>query len=295
MFTLQQLKCFCALARELHYTRAAESLHITQPTLSYAIGELQKEIGAPLFKKEGNQTELTEYGIAFLPHAERTLAAAHDGKRKIEDMLESDSGNISLGYIYSVSFNFLPAIVSRFQEEERNRNVSFHFYQGIKDQLLTKLREGTIDLVIASAPDAKPIRSARLFRQELFLVVPKDHPLAKEASVSLEELKNEKFIFDKPTSGLRIALDKIFDDTGIKPEIAYEVEECNAMVAFVSTRQGVAVMPKIPLMKTYDVEVVRITDPTPFRYINLLWNEDMPMSPIVERFKENILSLEKTN
>lgn len=290
MFTLQQLKCFCALAKELHYTRAAESLHITQPTLSYAINELQKEVGAALFQKEGNKTELTEYGAAFLPHAEQILAAAREGKRKIEDMLEIENGSIALGYIYSVSFNFLPAMVSGFQRKEENRDVSFHFFQGIKDQLLGRLKEGTIDLAFASAPEEKRMKSVQLFNQELFLVVPRGHHLAKKGTISFAELKNEEFILDKQTSGLRIALDQIFSDVGIKPKIAYEVDECNAMVAFVSSRQGIAIMPKIPLMHTYDVEVVGITDPSPCRNISLLWNEEKPLSRTAERFKDYILT-----
>lgn len=290
LFTLQQLKCFCTLAKELHYTKAAESLHITQPTLSYAISELQKEIGAVLFQKEGNRTELTEYGVAFLPYAEKTIAIALEGKRKIENMVGSVSGSIGLGYIYSVSFDFLPAVISGFQKEERNRNTSFQFFQGIKDQLIRKLTDGTIDLAIANAPDTKTIRSAQLFKQNLFLVVPKGHRLAREDSVSLSELENEAFILDKQTSGLRVSLDQIFSAIGIKPKIAYEVEECNAMVAFVSTRQGIAIMPRIPLMDTYDVSVVKISDPSPFRYISLLWNEERPMSSVAKRFKEHILS-----
>jgi DNA-binding transcriptional LysR family regulator len=92
MVTLQQLKYFCTLARELHFTRAAEALHITQPTLSYAIVELQKEVGADLFQKEGNKTVLTNYGIAFLPYAEKALAVVEEGKTAVENMLGDYSG-----------------------------------------------------------------------------------------------------------------------------------------------------------------------------------------------------------
>jgi len=73
MVTLQQLRYFSILADILHFTKASEILHITQPTLSYAINELQKELGVPLFERTGNQLSLTRYGSTFLPYANKAL------------------------------------------------------------------------------------------------------------------------------------------------------------------------------------------------------------------------------
>ena len=120
--TLQQLVYFCTLADILHYTKAAAALHIAQPTLSYAIAELQRELGVPLFEKRGSKTALTSFGAAFLPYASRSLEAIEEGQKTLAAMLSLDKETINLGYIYSVSFDFLPKIISEFQKEELNKD-----------------------------------------------------------------------------------------------------------------------------------------------------------------------------
>lgn len=289
MITLQQLKYFCTLARELHFTRASDILHITQPTLSYAIAELQKEIGVALFEKEGNKTILTKYGSAYLGFAEKVLSIVEEGEKTVKRMLGADGGIVRVGYIYSVSFDYLPNIVSRFQVDKNDPNISFQFFQGIRDQIIHKLNDGILDLGFASATNIKSMQSVPLFRQELFLVVPKDHPFSEREAVTLIEVKDEPFILDKQTSGLRGTTDLIFKEAGISPKIAYEVEECNAMAAFVGSKQGIAIMPKIPLLNTSDLSVIKISSPFLFRDINLLWKENKALNPVAEEFKNYVL------
>ncbi len=215
MVTLQQLRYFSILADVLHFTKASEILHITQPTLSYAINELQKDLGVPLFERTGNQLSLTRYGSTLLPYANKALETVNLGLRSIEQMLGSAPSTINLGYIYSVSTDLLPSMVSRFQDLDENRNISFHFFQGVKDQILNKIQDGSLDLAFACVTDEKNVKSIPLFTQELFLVVPKDHPLSRETSVTLEQVKDESFIIAQPEAGFVCLLERIFETIGL--------------------------------------------------------------------------------
>ena len=96
--TLQQLRYFCVTAEVLHYTRAAELLYISQPSLSYALSRLEKELNMPLFEKRGKQVALTTYGAEFLPYAKRALSELSKGQERLKELRAPSAGIINLGY-----------------------------------------------------------------------------------------------------------------------------------------------------------------------------------------------------
>ena len=230
--TLQQLSYFCVLADILHFTKASEQLHVTQPSLSYSIAKLEKDMGVPLFRKTGKKLALTQYGEVFLPYARQALETLEFGARKVESLRAPAQGSINLGYVYSVSYDFFPTLISNFMSIDGNREVTFQFTQGVKDDLLQKLAAGHLDLAIAGSYDAPGVQKATLLSQEIYLIMPKTNPLSARETLSISELRGQTFIFPKPCSGLREVLDRAFAEAGVIPHIAFEAEECNAMAAF---------------------------------------------------------------
>ena len=109
--TLAQLQYFQALAHILHYTRTAEELHIAQPSLSYSINELEKELGVKLFNKEDRKITLTMYGEQFLPYVESALATINDGTEALRQMSGSAMQIIRLGYFHSISASLIGALL----------------------------------------------------------------------------------------------------------------------------------------------------------------------------------------
>src|SRR5690554_2402768 len=197
--TLQQLRYFVETARTLHFTKAAENLNISQPSLSYAISQLSKKLGVPLFKKKGINVSLTEYGEAFLPYAESALNILAQGEAQLNRMHNSSNGNINLGYIYTVSFDAIPQLIDKFYIYKGNRNISFSFQVNMTDLLIKKLIEGSLDVVMAPSTEVMDecIVSIPIFEQELYLVVYNNHPLANRTSVTVDDFKNDKFIMIK--------------------------------------------------------------------------------------------------
>ncbi len=285
--TLQQLKYFCVMAETLHYTEAAQKLYISQSSLSYALSKLEEELDAPLFEKRGKQTVLSKYGQGFLPYATQALDAVDAGVRHMSQMLQSNSV-INLGYIYSLSFNYLPKVIKGFRTQPGNSAVSFKFFQGLSSVIMQKLKRGELDLALSVEKGDETISAMPVHLQELYLVVPNNHPLAAHKSVTVDDMREETFVGITSSSGLHKHLNSIFDSLGFTRKIAFEAEECNSMASFVSAGFGVAVMPEIPSFQSYRVKAIPIADERFCRQIYLLWSKEHFSSPAIEHFKNFI-------
>ena len=124
---LSQLKYFVTLARLEHYTKAAEELEISQPSLSYAMTMLEQELGTKLFQKKGRNIVLTKYGKFFLDYVEQSLQTLELGVRKTKSMTGQTKGRIDLAYIYTLGSEFVPRIVGDFLRSHEELDIQFHF------------------------------------------------------------------------------------------------------------------------------------------------------------------------
>ncbi|NLY36235.1 MAG: LysR family transcriptional regulator [Tissierellia bacterium] len=290
--TLQQLIYFVKMSNTLHYTNAAEQLNISQPSLSYSIGELSRELGVPLFEKNGKTISLSEYGEAFLPYVESALNILQQGEAQLVTMKNPSSGNINLGYIYSVSFDAIPYLIDQFYTYQGNNNIHFNFQVNITNTLIEKLLDGRLDVILAPLPEVanENIESIPFFKQELFLVVYNDHPLAIKKSVKPEDIGNEKFIAINKRTDLFLQTDALFRSHNLVPEIEFVVDECNSMAAFVGSKLGITIMPKIPSLSSYNVTAIPFEGSPLTRTIYLHWNTRKQMSPALNSFLEHYKS-----
>ncbi|MDY0257210.1 LysR family transcriptional regulator [Gudongella oleilytica] len=284
--TLQQLKYFVEMSYMLHYTKAAEELNISQPSLSYALNQLSEELGAPLFKKDGKKVYLTEFGEAFLPYAESALNILSQGEQHIKKMLNPTAGIINLGYIYSVSFDAVPSLIDEFYVYQGNRNIHFNFQVNMTHILRDKLMDGSLDVVLAPMPESPSdhIDYLPIFKQELFLVVYNSHPLAGRTSITVEDFKDDKLVMINRKTNLYIETENMFKRHNIMPDVAFTVDECNSMAAFVGAQLGIAVMPNIPSLENYKVTAIPFEGRTMNRTICLIWNKKRQLSPAMKSF-----------
>ena len=254
--TLQQLRYFCVTAEVLHYTRAADLLYISQPSLSYALSKLEKELGMPLFQKQGKQITLTRYGEEFLPYAKRALAELSKGQDRLKELRTPGAGIINLGYIYSVSFSVLPSFVDRFYAHFGSRQTAFRFHQGMAGILIEQLLNGSLDLLIAGKPDIDSIEYLPVARQELFLAVPASHRLAEQSSVRLSDIADEQFISITHDAIIYRELADKFKKAGFIPNIVFEADEYSSIAASVTTGAGVAIVPKLPILDNFNLRMI---------------------------------------
>lgn len=144
---LYHLRYFVQLAHTRHYTRAAEQLCITQPSLSHAISQLENELGLPLFEKTGRNTELTRFGEQFLECAERTLSTLDEGVEELKRVSRGE-GLIRLGLLRTLGVDYVPDVVSRFLAANSGKKIRFTFETGMTNQLLDGLSERKYDMVL---------------------------------------------------------------------------------------------------------------------------------------------------
>ncbi len=283
--TLQQLQYFRVLAKVQHYTKASEMLLISQPSLSYSMAELEKELHISLFDKHGKKVSLSTYGELFLRYVENALDQLDEGTKMLKMLIDPSKGKVNLGYIYSLSSTFLPEVITRFYKEELNKNITFNFVQNLNNSIMEDLRTGKIDLGFCVKP-SKDVSFIPILKQELFLIVPKDHPYAGKKEIDIREVKDEPFVFINKRSGLRQMIDSTFKEMGITPKVMFEAEECNAVIAFVSLNSGVAVIPKVPALGNSDVSVMKIKNPEFYRTIYMAWVTDRHMLPSVKKVRD---------
>lgn len=286
--TLQQLQYFRVLAKVQHYTKAAEILLISQPSLSYSIAELEKELNISLFLRQGKKIKLSFYGELFLSYVEKSLDFLDEGKKMLKVYADPAQGRINLGYLYSLSSFLIPKIIENFYKDKSNQAITFNFVQNLNNMLIDDLKNGKVDLAFCVNPP-KDAACIPIMEQELYLIVPKNHHFAGRKEICLLEAKNEPFVLVNKNSGLRGMIEDTFQEIRIKPKIVFEAEECNAVMTFVSLNFGVSIIPKVPALSNIDVAVLKIIDPPCARTIYMAWMENRYLTPPVKRVKDFII------
>ena len=207
--TLQQLEYFRTLAKYEHFTKASEALSISQPSLSYAIGQLETELGVLLFDRKGRTIELNSYGRIFLTYVESALLTLDQGHENIRLLTKTVNQSIRVGYIYSLTNILLTDIIKEFYAKSSNEKIAFDFKNNSNDLLIDNLEGGFLDLVLCVIPPRNN-NYIKIFEQELFLFVPKSHGFANKNEISIQDLNDVDFINYRSNTGLRIVTDNIF-------------------------------------------------------------------------------------
>ena len=280
------LRYFVTLARVKHYTRAAEQLCITQPSLSHAISQLENELGVPLFEKSGRNTTLTRFGEEFLVCAEHTLSTLDAGVSSIRKSARGE-GLIRLGFLRTLGVEFIPRLAAGFLKKNAELDIHFTFHTGVTQHLLEGLAARKYDLIFCSEPlEKENLTVIPIQKQDLVLITPKDHPLASRNDIDLEETLLYPHIFFDKSSGIRNVVDRMFSQIGRQPEMAYETEEDQVIAGLVAQKFGIALVPYMDLLLKLDVKILSIRSPSCERAIFMINDNRIYMPPAVKRFRE---------
>lgn len=228
---IYNLRYFVTLARIRQYTKAAEELCITQPSLSHAISQMEKELGVKLFEKNGHKITLTQFGEEFFSYAEKTLDVLDDGIASIKRSAMGN-GTIRLGLVRPLGISYVPRMAAAFIKKNPKLDIDFTFHTDVTGRLLDDMQLGKYDLLFCSKPSEEYHFTAEpVMKQRLVLITPKGHPLAKKRkrSINLAETAGYSYVcFDK-NSGIRSIFDEMLKRSDITVKIAYETEEDNTL------------------------------------------------------------------
>ncbi len=283
---LFHLRYFMMLAEEQHYTRAAEKLCITQPSLSNAINQLEKELGVRLFEKEGRRIYLTELGKQFYKCVESSLNTLDDGIETLK-LASKGSGVIRLGVLRVLGVEFIPELITEFQKAYPKNDFVFTIESNVSQKLLAGLRNGDYDMVFATPPkqgnafDLTPVA-----KQDLVLIVPDGHPLADRHNVDLRDTLDYPYIQFKKQSGMRNVIDALYEKIDAKPNVAYEIDEDQVVAGMVSAGFGIAVVPYMSMLHGLHVKILQISYPDWDRRFYMITNKNRWLAPPVYSFQQ---------
>ncbi len=286
---LNHLNYFRVLAKVEHYTQAASILSITQPSLSHAISNLENELGTYLFEKQGRNVKLTKSGRFFLKYVDDALTQLEIGEKKLKDLLDPSKGKIDLAFIYTLGAEFIPNTINKFFKDNTHKNITFTFGQDNTTNIINGIKNEKYDIGFCSFVENEPdIDFFPLIKQELVLIVSQNHPLACNDTVDLKETENYPFVYFNKESGIRPVIDNLFLQAEIKPKIICEVEEDTAVAGLVSINYGIAILPKIPMLKNFNVKTIHISNITYERYIYMASLKNRYLTPSVKVFQKFI-------
>lgn len=291
--TLQQLKYFMEIASTQKFTTAAKNLFVSQSSLSYAISELEHELGVPLFVRNlSKPVTLTEYGETFLPYAEKIFKYLEEGESKLKNMNDPLTGTVKMGFFYCVANEEVPHIFRKFYEDNPNSNIllDFDVNQGsgtIDDQLLL----GKFDLIIATSESIKECGKLKIGSQQLKLIVANNHPLADKKSATLQDIQDERLLGINPNSNLDKWIRHMYNMEGIKPDITY-CDNWMTQLGYVAVNRGVAISPSMPMYNHYTVHL-DIEHPMTWRDLYLFWPKNRKLTKAAEFVKDYIIKLTK--
>ncbi len=269
----RHLRYFLAVADALHFTRAAEGLHVSQPTLSSQIKELEGELGLPLFDRIGRSVRLTEAGALFRQHALRALREVEAGRGAVADLQGLRRGTLRVGVTHSFSTALIPRAVAEFRRLHPGVGVVIDKTSGraIEQALVA----GTLDLGIAYAPTEAPgVEAETLFDEEVVLVVADGHPLAGRATVALGDLDRLPMVLISPEFSTRRLIDERLAAAKVQPEVAVEMNDIDSLLEIVRLGAGATVLSRRAVNDSRGLQLIKILGPRMIRTAAVLWNRD---------------------
>ncbi|TEC09089.1 LysR family transcriptional regulator [Pseudomonas aeruginosa] len=231
----RHLRCFLAVAEELHFARAAERLHIEQSPLSRAIKELEEELGVLLFARTTRSTRLTRAGKRFLDHVPRVFAALQQARDSVKAVANGFDGQLRVALSDGITPSRLPALLALCRQEEPEVEIRLtevplsQQIKGLHDDLydvgFSRSNEGDDGIVVSPA-----------WNDPLMVAVPERHPLLVHKRIPLEELLRYPLVLSDPQSceGHARQVDRVLRGVDMEPMVVERVSSCDLMMALVS-------------------------------------------------------------
>jgi len=239
--TFRQFQVFEAIYRLGSFTRAAEELFLTQPTVSMQIKKLSEAVGLPLFEHVGRNVEPTEAGNELYTACRSMFETLANLEMKIDDMKGLKRGRLRMGVITTAKY-LAPEMLGEFNQLYPGIDLSLKVTN--RDSIIRRIRANEDDLyIMGQAPEGDiEVESFSFAPNPLVLMAPRNHPLVGKKNISLKEIAKEPFIIREPGSGIRDAMFKAFDAAGVRPSVRMEIGNNEAIKHAVAGGLGLSVL-----------------------------------------------------
>lgn len=251
---IRQLNYFLEVGRKKSITKAADSLHISQPALSKMIKGLEDEIGLPLIIRSNKLNEITDAGLVVMEYAQKMSALMDEMNSTLNDMTNLKRGKIHIGLPPIIGSLFFPKVISKFHHQFPNVEINITEYGGAR--VVKSVEEGEFELGVAVLPiDEKEFDVYPIVEEEMKLLIPVNHRFSERDSVELIELKEEEFIFYNEEFALHGIMRNEFILAGFEPNILFKSSQWDFMTEMVSANLGVTILPETISQKAANKEL----------------------------------------
>ena len=239
--TLRQLQLFEAIVRLGSFTRAAEELFLTQPTVSMQIKKLADSMGLPLFEHVGRNVSPTEAGMELYESCRRIFETLANLEMKLADLKGIKRGRLRLGVITTAKY-FAPEILGEFCQQYPGIEVALKVSN--RDRIIERINANEDDLyIMGQAPaDQSEVEAFPFAPNPLVLMAPRNHPLVGKKNIKLSQIIDEPFILREPGSGIRDATLRMFDEFGRRPHVRMELGSNEAIKHAIVGGLGLSVL-----------------------------------------------------
>ncbi len=269
---LRQLKYFVAVAEELNFRRAAEKLYMQQPPLSRQIRQLETELGTELFYRTKRSVFLTKAGQAFLGEARLTLAQA---QRAIKSVQPQNTNKLTIGFSICAFDRVLPELIQKFRQQYPETQVNLT--EMSKEKQITALLNHQIDIGFCYAPIVQPeLKSITILSEPLVVVLPLDHPLAKQEQIKLRSLYTESFILcpQEIKPDIRQQIEQLCIQAGFQLKTIQEASPPEVQLRLVESGMGISLIAASSQMRhNANVAYCSLVEPVPVLKIATVWHQ----------------------
>jgi LysR family cyn operon transcriptional activator len=271
LIELRHLRYFLAVAEATHFTRAAQKLHVTQPTLSHQIRQLEGQLNLPLFDRIGRRVKLTAAAELLLPHARRVLRELEEAQNALGELHGLRRGELKVGIVQTVNACVIPEIVAKFSGA--HPGVRVNCSEMAVEDIETGIESGRLDLGIGFLPAGKKsLDGEKLFTEELVGVVSRNHPLARRRRLRMRELARYPLVLLSNKYCTRQLIDRAFSEAQSPPEVQVEMNSVESILATVRQARLATVLPSLALCeRDRGLAAISLTEPVPVRSVGLLW------------------------
>ena len=289
--TLHQLKVFEAVARHNSFTRAAEELFLTQPTVSIQVKQLAKTVGLPLFEQIGKRLYLTAAGRKLLATCQEIFEELSLFEVAVADLKGLKQGYLRLAVITTAKY-VIPRLLGPFCQRYPGIDVSLKVTN--HESVMERLMGNRDDLYILSQPpEDLNVSSHPFVENPLVVLAPRHHPLAQKKNIPLKRLDEEPFIMREPGSGTRKAVQKLFDEHGISVKVKLELGSNEAIKQAIAGGLGISVLSRHTLALEGTTSQLTILDVEHFpiqRYWYVVYPTGKQLSVTSRTFFEYLLN-----
>ena len=289
--TLHQLKVFEAVARHNSFTRAAEELFLTQPTVSMQVKQLTKAVGMPLFDQVGKRLSLTQAGEELVKTCREVFEKLDQFEMTVADLKGMKQGRLKVAVITTAKY-FVPRLLGSFCQRYPGIDISLQVTN--HEFILNRLSENLDDLyVMSQLPENVEITCHQILENPLIVVAPSDHPLAQEKNIPLERLANEPFIMREPGSGTRKAVQSLFEEHKILLKVRLDLGSNEAIKQAIAGGLGISVLSAHTLALESPNSQLRVLDVEQFpieRYWYAVYPSGKQLSIVASTFLEYLLA-----